>query len=370
MEKVVNTSKSLNIYKNKKVLVTGHTGFKGSWLSIWLKILGAEVIGYSLEPPSDPSNFYACGLKDELIHVHGDIRDYEHLLAVFRSYRPEIVFHLAAQPLVRLSYKDPRLTYETNVMGTVNLLEAVRSTDSVRVTINVTSDKCYENREWVWGYRENDSMGGYDPYSSSKGCTELVNTAYLSSFFPPDKYGHSHQVGLASVRAGNVIGGGDWGQDRLVPDCVRALSRGEEIAIRHPKAIRPWQHVLEPLSGYLILGVKLWDNGPQYSGAWNFGPMDDEVWTVEELVRKVCTLWGNGSYIIDSQPHPHEAHWLKLDCSKARIELDWNPKFKVQAALEKTVEWYRIFYSGSPADELRTSTIKQIEEYPVEVLYV
>lgn len=238
MEKMVNTSKPLSIYKNKKVLVTGHTGFKGSWLSIWLKMLGAEVIGYSLEPPSTPSNFEACDLESRITHIHGDVRDLEHLQGVFKKYKPEIVFHLAAQPLVRLSYADPHTTYETNVMGTVNVLEAVRQTKSVRVMVNITSDKCYENREWVWGYRENDPMGGYDPYSSSKGCAELVTAAYRKSFFNPEKSG-DNKVALSSVRAGNVIGGGDWGQDRLVPDCVRALSSKRPIAIRNPGAIRP-----------------------------------------------------------------------------------------------------------------------------------
>jgi CDP-glucose 4,6-dehydratase len=356
------------VYRGKRVLITGHTGFKGSWLSIWLKMLGAEVIGYSLEPPSDPSNFEACGLQDKLIHVHGDIRDYEHLLSVFKSYDPEFVFHLAAQPLVRLSYKDPRLTYETNVMGTVNLLEAVRSANSVRVMINVTSDKCYENREWVWGYRENDPVGGHDPYSSSKGCAELVTTAYRRSFFSSEEYGRKHRVGLASARAGNVIGGGDWGQDRLIPDCIRALSRGEEISIRNPNAIRPWQHVLEPLSGYLLLGTKLWYHGSRYSGAWNFGPMDDEIWPVHKVVEKVCSLWSKEleskiRYPKSDIQNPHEAHWLKLDCSKARFELAWRPVYSLEHALEKTISWYKEYYQERSCEEIRRYTLGQIEEY-------
>ncbi len=351
------------IYKGRKVLITGHTGFKGTWLTLWLKILGAEVIGYSLEPPTNPSIFESCGLQDHLDHIQGDIRDHEHILSVFQTCQPEFVFHLAAQSLVRLSYKKPRQTYDTNVMGTINVLEAARATESVRVIINVTSDKCYENREWVWGYRENDPMGGHDPYSSSKGCAELVTSAYIKSFFPPEKYGKDHQVALASARAGNVIGGGDWGTDRLVPDCIRALNQNKEIVIRYPEAIRPWQHVLEPLYGYLLLGTKLWENGPEYSTAWNFGPADIEAKTVKDVVEKICKLWGNGRYVTDKQSHPHEAHWLRLDCSRAKIKLGWKPKFSVESSLEKTIEWYKIFYSGITADELRKFTIGQIKDY-------
>lgn len=350
-------------YKNKHVLVTGHTGFKGSWLCIWLKMLGAKVIGYSLEPPSKPSNFEACALIKKIEHTHGDVRDYKNLLLVCKRYKPEFVFHLAAQPLVRVSYVKPRLTYDTNVMGTVNVLEAVRETDSVRVVINVTSDKCYENREWLWGYRENEAMGGRDPYSSSKGCAELVTTAYLKSFFPPETYGQVHLIALASVRAGNVIGGGDWGVDRLIPDCVRHLSQQEEIAVRYPKAIRPWQHVLESLSGYLTLGAKLWTDGAHYSGAWNFGPMDGEIWSVEEVVRETIRLWGRGDYKVDSKEKPYEAHWLKLDSSKARIRLDWRPRYKVREALEKTINWYKKFYDKAATNKMWEYTVGQINEY-------
>ncbi|MBW2109508.1 MAG: CDP-glucose 4,6-dehydratase, partial [Deltaproteobacteria bacterium] len=302
-------------------------------------------------------------------HIYGDVRDHKHLISVFQEYQPEFVFHLAAQPLVRLSYSEPRMTYGTNVMGTVNLFEAVRATNSVRVVVNITSDKCYENKEWVWGYRENDPMGGYDPYSSSKGCAELITAAYRCSFFgysTPQPFNPSttqHSVALASVRAGNVIGGGDWGSDRLVPDCVRALSKGEEIMIRYPKAIRPWQHVLEPLSGYLLLGAKLWADGSRYAGAWNFGPSGDEVWTVKELVKELIRLWGNGSFRVDSGEHLHEAHWLKLDCSKARIELDWRPRLSISQALEKTVEWYGQFYADASPKEMRDLSERQIMEY-------
>ncbi len=351
-------------FRGKRVLITGHTGFKGSWLSFWLKKLGAEVIGYSLEPPTDPSNFEVCELQRMLIHTHGDVRDHKHMVSIFQRYQPEFVFHLAAQPLVRLSYKQPCLTYETNVMGTVNLLEAVRQTESVRVVVIISSDKCYENKECLWGYRENDPMGGYDPYSSSKGCAELVTAAYRRSFFSPLSAVHSPPaVSIASVRAGNVIGGGDWGEDRLIPDCVRALSRGKEIVIRNPSAVRPWQHVLEPLSGYLLLGTKMWHDGPRYCGAWNFGPQDGDVWTVEDVVKETICFWGQGSYRVKSHGNPHEAHWLRLDCSKARIELDWKPRYSVKQALEKTVEWYKMFYQGSRAADMMEFTKKQIYDY-------
>lgn len=362
LEDLVNMASFGQIYRNKKVLVTGHTGFKGSWLSLWLKALGAEVIGYSLVPPSEPNFFDVCQLKDKLIHIHGDVRNYDHLIYVFRSYNPDFVFHLAAQPLVRFSYENPRTTYETNVMGTVNLLEAVRETDSVRAIINITSDKCYENREWIWGYRETDPMGGHDPYSASKGCAELVTNAWRKSFFPPEQY-KDHGVGLASVRAGNVIGGGDWGEDRLLPDCIRALSDGEEIVIRYPKAVRPWQHVLEPLYGYLLLGMKLWESASEFAGAWNFGPTGTDVWSVEQVVSEVCDLWGDGKYIVSSNSQPHEAHWLKLDSSKASHGFGWSPKFTVEKALKKTVAWYKLFYSGEGPEQLTEFTLAQIDEY-------
>ncbi len=277
-----------------------------------------------------------------------------------------MVFHLAAQPLVRLSYQEPRGTYETNIMGTMNVLEAVRHTPSVRVVVNVTSDKCYENREWVWGYREEDPMGGRDPYSSSKGCCELVTAAYLRSFFPPEQYGKTHGMALASARAGNVIGGGDWGKDRLVPDCVRALSRNEEIVLRYPQSIRPWQHVLEPLGGYLLLGAGLWQDGLRYVGSWNFGPSDNDVWTVEEVVREIIRLWGQGSYRVESDGHPHEAHWLKLDWSKARVHLGWHTWYNIQAALSLSIDWYRLFYAGDSKEELYRRTADQIALYMAE----
>lgn len=352
-----------NIYKNRRVLVTGHTGFKGSWLSIWLMLLQAEIIGYSLDPPSDPNNFEACELQKRVTHVYGDVRDYEHLVSVLKMHQPEFVFHLAAQPLVRFSYQEPRLTYETNVMGTVNVLEATRQTPSVRAIVNVTSDKCYENRGWVWGYREDDPMGGHDPYSSSKGCAELVNSAYLKSFFSPDQYGKGHSKALASVRAGNVIGGGDWGRDRLIPDCVRALNRGEEIVIRYPRAIRPWQHVLDAINGYLLIGAKLWTDGSKYTGAWNFGSSENDVWSVQRVVDEVIHLWGRGECRVVLERGLHEEYFLKLDPSKARIELGWHTRFDVRRALAATVEWYRKFYSGISADDLFDFNGEQIKKY-------
>ena len=355
-------------YRGKTVLVTGHTGFKGAWLSLWLIRLGARVVGYSLEPPSRPSLFEAIelGKLSEIEDIRGDVRDYSRILEVMSNSAPDMVFHLAAQSLVRLSYQEPRATYETNVMGTANLLDAVRRTGRPCAVIVVTSDKCYENREQVWGYREVDPMGGHDPYSSSKGCCELVTTAYLSSFFRPEQYGKTHEVGLSSARAGNVIGGGDWAADRLVPDCVRALSRKEEIVLRYPKAIRPWQHVLEPLSGYLLLGARLLQDAPRYTGAWNFGPSDHEAWTVEDVVQEIIRHWGSGSYRVESDGQPREAHWLKLDCSKARVHLGWRPRYDVREALKLSVAWYRQFYSENSKADLHRRTADQIAAYMVD----
>lgn len=351
------------IYGNRRVLITGHTGFKGSWLSLWLTELGASVIGYSLEPPTEPNLFDFINLKDKVTHITGDVRDEKLLNSVFKKYQPEFIFHLAAQPLVRISYNEPKITYETNVMGTVNILEAVRKTNSVRVCIIITSDKCYENKEWVYGYRETDPMGGYDPYSSSKGCAELVTATYRRSFFNSKDYGKVHNVALSSVRAGNVIGGGDWGEDRIIPDCVRALSQKKEIVVRNPRATRPWQYVLEPLSGYLLLGTLMYENGAEYSSAWNFGPNDESIITVEELVKLVIKHWDSGSYTIDTSSHPHEAGFLKIDTSKARALLGWKPIYNIYEAFEKTINWYRYFYNGMGNEELYEFTIKDIMEY-------
>jgi CDP-glucose 4,6-dehydratase len=352
-----------NTYKNKKVLITGHTGFKGSWMSLWLTELGAKVIGYALEPPTETNLFEAINLKDKITHIIGDVRDEEHLISVFEKYQPEFVFHMAAQPLVRISYKEPKLTYETNVLGTVNVLEAVRKTNSVRVCVIITSDKCYENKEWVYGYRETDPVGGYDPYSSSKGCAELVTAAYEKSFFNPEDYRVSHNVALSSVRAGNVIGGGDWGEDRLIADCVRALSQNKTIVIRNPQATRPWQYVLEPLTGYLLLGALMYKEGAKYSGPWNFGPNDESIITVEELIKLVIRYWGSGNYTMDTSSQPHEAGFLKLDASKARALLGWKPIYDVYEALEKTINWYKNFYKGMRNEELYEFTAGEIWEY-------
>ncbi len=344
-------------------MITGVTGFKGGWLAQWLITLGAEVIGYSLDPPSQPSFFKATHLDKDLHFIHGDIRDLGRLKRTLSDHKPDIVFHLAAQALVTLSYTEPRETYETNVMGTVNLLESVRQSPNVRAVINVTSDKCYENREWIWGYRESDALGGRDPYSSSKGCAELVTHSYLCSFFDRERFNKDHKVSLASARAGNVIGGGDWGADRLLPDAVRALSEGHPVFIRSPESIRPWQHVLDPLYGYLLLGTRMLNEGPAYCGPWNFGPGDGEIYTVEKLIQKACKLWGKGRYELDRTDHPHEANWLRLDSSKARARLGWKPMDSVEEALRKAIEWYRLFYAGGDPKAMKRLTTAQIKQY-------
>lgn len=350
-----------NFWKNKKVFVTGHTGFKGSWLCLWLSRLGAQVSGYALVPPTDPSLFLQAKVADLLDQsVEGDVRDLDGLCGALLKATPEIVIHLAAQPLVRDSYKIPVDTYSTNVLGTVHLLEAVRFSPSVRAVVNVTTDKCYENREWHWGYRENESMGGYDPYSSSKGCSELVTAAYRNSFFNPAKYAE-HRVAVASARAGNVIGGGDWAADRLIPDCLKALLDKNTINIRSPYAIRPWQHVLEPLSGYLTLAEKLYAEGSAYGSGWNFGPADDDARPVEWIVKELCRLWGeDASYQVDNADHPHEATYLKLDCSKARTDLHWQPRWNLGKALESIVDWTLAFQARQ---DLREVCFRQIDEY-------
>ncbi|MDF2954019.1 MAG: Nucleoside-diphosphate-sugar epimerase [Thermodesulfobacterium sp.] len=348
-------------FTEKKILITGHTGFKGSWLTLWLIKLGAEVIGYSLEPPTKPSLFDVLNLKERIVHIIGDIRDEKKLKDVFKNYEPEIVFHLAAQPLVRVSYKEPKLTYETNVIGTLNLLEAVRETQSIRVVIVVTSDKCYENKEWFYGYREIDPLGGYDPYSASKACVEILVSSYRSSFFNPESYGKTHQTSVATVRAGNVIGGGDWQVDRLIPDCVKALSKGESIKIRNPNAIRPWQHVLEPLSGYLFLAQKMWEEPTKYCEAWNFGPFEKDLATVREVVEKVISLWGGGKYEVERDTRFHEAGLLRLDISKAMMKLGWRPKWDLDMALERTIKWYKLFYKGRK--DMLGYSLQEIKDY-------
>lgn len=349
-----------NFWKNKKVFLTGHTGFKGCWLSIWLHKMGANVTGFALNLPTEPSLFSLAKVNDLINDIRGDIRDINSLQRCIKETKPEIVIHMAAQPIVRESYKNPVDTYATNVMGTVNLLESIRRVGGVKAIVNVTTDKCYENREWVWGYRESEAMGGYDPYSSSKGCSELVTAAYRQSFFNPHDY-TKHGVALASARAGNVIGGGDWASDRLIPDIIRALLKKEPVQIRNPHAIRPWQHVLEPLSGYLTLAQKLYIEGPRYAEGWNFGPEDSDAKPVEWIVKHLCEIWGNGaSYVIDKGEHPHEAHFLKLDCSKAHSLLGWKPQWRLETALHKIVEWTKAFISEH---DLKIITEKQIESY-------
>lgn len=329
-------------YKNKNVLITGHTGFKGSWLAIWLKKLGANVMGYALDPISSKSNFVLSGISTDIVDIRGDIRDSKHLNEVFKAFKPEIVFHLAAQPIVRYSYENPKDTYEVNFMGTVNVLEAVRSTNETKAIVIITSDKCYENNEWLYSYREIDPMGGYDPYSCSKGCVELLVSSYRNSFFNTAKY-KDHGKIIVTVRAGNVIGGGDWAKDRIIPDCIRALEKDEEIFLRNPGAVRPWQHVLEPLCGYLILGSKILKKDVEFSGSWNFGPDAQNVITVQEVVRKLVKEWGNGRWksLSPKGDSFHEASLLSLDISKARFSLNWNPKWSIDETIEKTAEWYK-----------------------------
>ena len=350
-------------WQGKRVLLTGHTGFKGSWLSLWLQFMGAQVVGYALEPPTKPSLFEVAEVGKGMTSIIGDIRDLERLRAVFAEHQPEIVIHMAAQPLVRYSYIEPVETYSTNVMGTVNLLEAVRGADSVKAVVNVTSDKCYENREWVWGYRENEAMGGHDPYSNSKGCAELVTAAYRNSYFHPEKY-QQHGVALATARAGNVIGGGDWAEDRLIPDIMRAITQSKPVNIRNPRAIRPWQHVLEPLSGYLLLAQKLYEEGATYAEGWNFGPSDEDAKPVQWIVESLTRTWGEGaSWVLDGGDHPHEAHYLKLDCSKAKARLDWHPRWSLDETLGRIVKWHKALREQR---DMREITLAQISEYRID----
>jgi len=332
-------------YLNKRVLITGHTGFKGSWLALWLSQMGAKVTGYSLQPPTNPNHFQLLGLN--INSVIGDIRDTYKLKQAFKEQQPEIVFHLAAQAIVRLSYKDPTETLTTNVMGTVNVLEAARAIDSVRAMIVVTSDKCYENREWPCGYREIDALGGYDPYSASKGCAEIIASCWRNSFFNLKDYGKTHSTLLASARAGNVIGGGDWAPDRLIPDIMRAVSQSQKVTIRNPGATRPWQHVLEPLSGYLLLGQKLLEGQKEFAEAWNFGPSEEENLSVDQIVKQVKKLWPKIDYQIQRSPDRlHEAGLLRLDCAKARGRMQWHPIWDSKNAVEKTTEWYQAYYES------------------------
>ncbi len=339
------------IYRNTKVLITGHTGFKGSWLALWLSQMGAKITGYALQPPSEPNHFNLLNMGiDSII---GDVRDADKIKKIFKEQQPEIVFHLAAQPIVRLSYHDPVGTFTSNVMGTINVFEAARESGTVRAIVNVTSDKCYENREWPWGYREIDPVGGYDPYSASKGCSELITSCWRNSFYNPKDYGVIHHTLLASGRAGNVIGGGDWAVDRLIPDMMRAVSKNETVKIRNPHATRPWQHVLEPLSGYLLLGQKIQEGEKEFAEAWNFGPSEDGNVTVGEIAARVKKVWPKIDFEISKDSDQlHEAAMLRLDCSKARTKLKWIPVWDGKIAVEKTARWYRSFYEDNQVQSL------------------
>jgi CDP-glucose 4,6-dehydratase len=356
------TDKPAYSWHGKKVFLTGHTGFKGGWLALWLARLGAEVRGYSLDPAIDPNLFTVARVGAIADDIRGDIRDGVALESAMQSFAPEVVFHLAAQPLVRLSYDDPILTYETNVIGTARVLDAIRRTATVRAVVVITTDKCYENKEWTWGYRESDPLGGYDPYSSSKACAELVAAAYRQSFFPVAKLAE-HGVALATARAGNVIGGGDWSADRLLPDLVRGFLAGEPVRIRCPQAIRPWQHVLEPLHGYIRLAEQLLTHDPKFATAYNFGPSDDDARPVAWIADKMTGFWGDGAkWVLDdfAAASVHEAGFLKLDASRARADLGWTPHLRLETALEWVVKWTRAWQAGA---DMHAFTLAQIEAY-------
>jgi len=377
-----------NVYKNKKIFVTGATGFKGSWLVLWLNSLGAEVMGYSLEPNTEPSMFNELNISSKIHNVFGNILDKEKLEKTMLDFNPDVVFHLAAQPLVRLSYSEPLLTYETNVIGTLNVLESARKCSNIKAFVNVTTDKCYENKEIERGYTEDEAMGGHDMYSSSKGCVEIMSSSYRRSFLQGGE-----PYAMATVRSGNIIGGGDWAVDRLVPDCIRAIEgdaeakrqRGKEakqsknyasmhpgifaskdksypIIIRNPYAVRPWQHVLEPLSGYLLLGEKLLNQGQKYAQGFNFGPNDDSVLTVADVAQRVVNYYGKGEVIVSKNDDLHEANLLMLNIEKAKSILGWTPRYSADEAIQATVEWYKRFYSGEDEDMIKFS-LKQIESY-------
>lgn len=344
-----------DFWRGRRVFLTGHTGFKGAWLSLWLEALGASVRGYALVPPTQPNLFDTVNAGTGVDSVIGDIRDLAILREAMTGFDPEVIIHMAAQPLVRESYRNPVDTYSTNVMGTVNVLECARACPSLRAVVNVTTDKCYENREWLWGYREDEPMGGRDPYSNSKGCSELVTAAYRQSFFS------TGDIAVASARAGNVIGGGDWAADRLVPDALRAFESGQPLTIRNPLATRPWQHVLEPLSGYLTLAEGLWREGQAHAGGWNFGPPTDSARTVESIVDKLITAWGEGAtWTLDEAAHPHEARELSLDISKARSCLGWEPKWDVDSTLARIVRWHKAWREAA---DMRAWCLAEITAY-------
>ena len=348
-----------DFWHGKRVLLTGHTGFKGSWLSLWLQSMAATLRGVALTPPTEPALFNVACVATGMEHRIADIREFAAVQAQMNEFLPEIVIHMAAQPLVRRSYHQPIETYATNVMGTVHVLEAARQAGSVKVIVNITTDKCYENREWVWGYREDEPMGGHDPYSNSKGCAELVSSAYRKSFLT------QAGIALATARAGNVIGGGDWAADRLVPDILRALQRREAVLIRNPHAIRPWQHVLEPLSGYLLLAERLYENGQADAEGWNFGPRDEDAKPVQSIVEYLCKDWGDGaSWTLQPGEHPHEAHFLKLDISKVRQRLQWIPRWPLETALTRVAEWHQAWLRNQ---DMRAFCLNQISQYQADV---
>ena len=347
-------------WNNKRVFLTGHTGFKGSWLSLWLQSLGAQVKGFALDPITDPDLFSVAKIAQGMESEISDIRDLSTLSVSMRAFNPDILIHMAAQPLVRYSYKEPVETYATNVMGTVNVLESARNCTNLKAIVNVTTDKCYENKEWVWGYREDEPMGGHDPYSSSKGCAELVTSAYRSSFFNSQE-----TPAVASVRSGNVVGGGDWADDRLIPDILRAFEKNKPVIIRNPHSTRPWQHVLEPLSGYLMLAQYLYEQGHTFAEAWNFGPHDDDAKPVSWIVEHMVNTWGHGvSWQLDEKIHPHEAGYLKLDCSKARMRLNWQPAWQLVVALDNIVSWHQAWLQG---ECMHAHCLKEIQEYTLNM---
>lgn len=357
--------KLIDSYKGRTVLITGHTGFKGCWLALWLESLGAEVIGYSLDPPTDPSFFQATGLSDRILDIRGDILDRDKIFEVIKKSCPDYIFHLAAQPLVRFSYKHPLDTFNVNVMGTANILESIRLSHYPVTCLCVTSDKCYANRECNYAYRENDPLGGHDPYSASKGAAELVIASYRKSYFSS---GREPRVSLSSARAGNIIGGGDWAEDRIVPDCVRALVKGNPVEIRNPHAVRPWQFVLDPLFGYLWLALKMREEPEKYADAWNFGPDHSNVVDVQTLTEKIIRAWGSGTSKVlpQNESAPHEAGYLKLDCAKSMGRLEWKPVYTIDEAIQKTIGWYREYYTKK--SDIYEFSLKQVKTYLDDVV--
>ncbi len=351
---------SKEFWKDRNVLITGHTGFKGSWLSLWMQQLGANVVGVSIDPPTQLNLYEQADVSGQMLSIQEDIRNGPAIKKIFLKHRPEVVFHLAAQSLVRYSYNNPVETYESNVMGTLHILEGIRSIDTVRAAVMVTTDKCYKNMEWLWGYREDEPMGGRDLYSSSKGSAELLISSYRDSFYSASLY-DQHRTAIATARSGNVIGGGDWAVDRLIPDIVRAFHEGNDVYIRYPNAVRPWQHVLEPLSGYIELAERLTNDGSKYAEAWNFGPKETDSRSVEWIIERMKEYWGgNASWILDNKHHLHEENYLKLDCSKVNSKLDWHPKWDLDHTLLKTIEWYKSYFMGNNCKE---TCLNQIREY-------